>query len=329
MESSEPENEIDHEFLPYVRVYKGGRVERLVHTNFIPPSLDPQTGVSSKDVVILPNSGVSARLYLPNLTHINHKKLPLLIFIHGGGFCVGSAFTSKYHHLLNFIVAEANVIAVSVDYRLAPEHPIPVCYDDSWAALQWALSHSSCQRDEEDQTEPWLTNHADFDRVFLAGDSAGATIAHDLAMRVKAELGVEFLGLALLHPFFWGSEPIGSESTQPNKKVFVDRIWPYACPSSPDNDDPRINPVAADGPSLVGLGCTRVLVFVAEKDILRDRGWLYYEVLARCGWMGVVEITETEEENHVFFLHEPESEKARDLFTHLALFLSLERPPLA
>ncbi|XP_043714489.1 probable carboxylesterase 2 [Telopea speciosissima] len=297
-------NEIDHEFLPYVWVYKCGRVERLVHTNFIPPSLDPQTGVSS----------MSTTERFLNAT---------------GGFYVGSPFTSKHHHLLNSIVTEANVVVVSIDYRLAPEHPILVCYDDSWVALQWALSHSPGQRDEEDQTEPWLTNHADFNRVFLAGDSAGANIAHDLAIRVKAELGVELFGLALLHPFFWRSEPIGSESTEPNKNVFVAWIWPYVCPSNHDNDDLRINPTAANGPSLVGLGCSRVLVFVAEKDILRDRGWLYYEVLARCGWMGVVEIIETEEENHVFFVHKPESEKARDLVTHLALFLNLERPPLA
>ncbi|XP_043715014.1 probable carboxylesterase 2 [Telopea speciosissima] len=327
MESSQPENEIDHEFLPFLRVYKGGRVERLVATDFSPASIDPQTGVSSKDVKISPNSGVSARLYLPNLTHINHK-LPLLIYFHGGGFLVASPFASIYHHHLNSIVAEANVIAVSVDYRLAPEHPIPVCYDDSWAALQWAFSHSSGHRDGSDQTEPWLTNHADFDRVFFAGDSAGANIAHNLAMRVRAELGVELLGVALLHPYFWGSDPIGSESTEPIKKAFVDRVWPYVCPSNPNHDDPRINPVVADSPSLVGLGCSRVLVFVAEKDILRDRGWLYYEELGKSGWMGVVKIKEAKEEDHVFHLLKPESEKARDLVTQLALFLNLERPPL-
>ncbi|XP_042494463.1 probable carboxylesterase 2 [Macadamia integrifolia] len=327
MESSMPENEIDHEFLPYLRVYKGGCVERFVPDDVIPASVDPSTGVSSKDVVLSTDSGVSVRLYLPpSLTNINHK-LPLLIYFHGGAFLVASPFISKYHHLLNSLVAEANVIAVSVDYRRAPEHPIPVCYDDSWAALQWALSHSSGQKDE-DQTEPWLKNHADFDRVFLAGDSSGANIAHNLAMRVRAELGVELLGLALVHPYFWGSEPIGSEATVPSKKSFVDRIWPYVCPSNPDNDDPRINPMAADGPTLVGLGCTRVLVFVAGKDVLRDRGWLYYETLAKSGWSGVVEITETEEEDHVFHIYRPESEKARDLVTGLAQFLNLERPTL-
>ncbi|KAJ4977691.1 hypothetical protein NE237_008471 [Protea cynaroides] len=326
MESSKPGSEIDHDFLPYLRVYKDGRVERLVLTDFIPASVDPKTGVSSKDVVISPDSGVSARIFLPNLTH-NNQKLPLLIYFHGGGFCVGSPFNSAYHHHLKSIVAKSNVIAVSVEYRLAPEHPIPACYDDSWAALQWALSHSAAQKEE---AEPWLTNHVDFNRVFLAGESAGANIAHNMAMRMGAEPGLKLLGLALVHPFFWGSEPIGSEAKAPNqnRKASVDRIWPYTCPSNPDNDDPRINPMAANAPSLVELGCSRVLVFVAAEDVLRDRGWLYYEALGRSGWMGTVEFRETEEEDHCFHLYKPKSMKAIDLVTCLATFLNQERPPL-
>ncbi|KAJ4979030.1 hypothetical protein NE237_009810 [Protea cynaroides] len=323
IESSKPESEIDHEFLPCLTVYKDGRVERHIFTDFIPASVDPKTGVSSKDVVISPESSVSARIFLPDLIHTN-QKLPLLIYFHGGAFCVGSPFNSVYHHHLNSIVAESNVVAVSVDYRLAPEHPIPACYDDSWAALQWALSHSAAEKEE---AEPWLTNHANFDRVFLAGDSAGANIAHNMAMRMGAEPGLKLLGLALVHPYFWGSEPIGSEADQ-NQKASVDRFWPYACPSNPDNDDPRINPMAANAPSLVELGCTRVLVHVAAEDVLRDRGWLYYEALSRSGWMGTVEIRETEEEGHCFYLQKPESMKASELVTCLALFLNRERPPL-
>ncbi|KAJ4977751.1 hypothetical protein NE237_008531 [Protea cynaroides] len=325
MESSKPESEIDQEFPPCLTVYKDGRVERHLFNDFIPASVDPKTGVSSKDVVISPDSGVSARIFLPDLTHTN-QKLPLLIYFHGGGFCVGSPSNYAYHHTLNSIVAESNVIAVSVDYRLAPEHPIPACYDDSWAALQWALSHSMAQKQE---AEPWLTNHVDFDRVFLAGDSAGANIAHNMAMRMGAEPGFKLVGIALVHPYFWGSESIGSEAEAPkqNHKEMADRLWPFACPSNPDNDDPRLNPMAANAPSLAELGCTRVLVLVATEDVLRDRGWLYYEALWRSGWMGTVEIKETEE-THCFHIFKPESMKANELVTCLAAFLNQERAPL-
>ncbi|KAK0577194.1 hypothetical protein LWI29_029360 [Acer saccharum] len=177
MESTKPE--IDYEFLPMLRVYKDGHVERLMDTDFVPAvSNDPITGVSSKDITIIqePNNiNISTRLYLPKLTTTTTtttQKFPLLVYFHGGAFCVSSPFISKYHNCINTLVAEANVVVVSVNYRKAPEHLIPAAYEDSWAALQWVASHSSndgCGGGPES----WLNHHADFERVFLAGDSAG------------------------------------------------------------------------------------------------------------------------------------------------------------
>ncbi|KAK9138033.1 hypothetical protein Sjap_008627 [Stephania japonica] len=65
------------------------------------------------------------------------------------------------------------VVAVSVDYRLAPEHPLPIAYHDSWAALQWARSHSTGRGPGP---EPWLNDHVDFDRVNLAGTAPEPTL---------------------------------------------------------------------------------------------------------------------------------------------------------
>ncbi|RLN12591.1 putative carboxylesterase 7 [Panicum miliaceum] len=70
-------------------------------------------------------------------------------------------------------IAAAGAVAVSVNYRLAPEHPLPAAYDDAWAALQWTVS--SCLSGPE----PWLADHGDAKRIFLAGDSAGGNIAHN------------------------------------------------------------------------------------------------------------------------------------------------------
>ncbi|XWS25645.1 hypothetical protein CRYUN_Cryun27aG0085600 [Craigia yunnanensis] len=322
MDSSKPE--LVTEFPGVIRVYKDGRVERLIDTGFVPPSTDPQTGVSSKDIMIIPESNVSARLFLPKLTNPN-QKLPLLVYFHGGAFCVSSPFTPKYSSYLSALVAEANVIAVSVNYRKAPEHPIPTAYEDSWASLQWVVSHYNSQG-----PEVWLNDHADFERVFLGGESGGANIVHNLAIVAGDPdfgLNVQLLGIALVHPHFWGSDPIGSEALDPGRKAVLDRLWPFLCPSNPDNNDPRVNPVSINGPSLVGLGCKRVLVCVAENDVLRDRGWLYYEALGRSGWMGVVEIMETEGEDHGFHLYDLECEKAKDLITRLAAFYNRDMPP--
>ncbi|KAJ4845394.1 hypothetical protein Tsubulata_010575 [Turnera subulata] len=158
--------EIILDIFPYLRVYKDGTVERLAGTEVVPAGLDPKTDVLSKDIIIVPETNVSARLYRPNSIN-NNQKLPLLVYFHGGAFCIASAAEPSYHNSLNQLVSKANIIIVSVDYRLAPEHPLPAAYEDSWAALRWVASNAAAA-----ENEGWLKDHADFDRVFLAGDSA-------------------------------------------------------------------------------------------------------------------------------------------------------------
>ncbi|PIA56393.1 hypothetical protein AQUCO_00700605v1 [Aquilegia coerulea] len=130
--------EVDYEFLPYFRGYKDGRI---IVNEYLPPWINPQSGFSSKDVFINKEIGLCARLYIPTVLHKRHK-LPLLIYFNGGGFCTESAFSPFYYNYLNMIVAKANVVAVSVEYRLAPEHPVPIAYNDSWEAILWVASHS-------------------------------------------------------------------------------------------------------------------------------------------------------------------------------------------
>ena len=324
--SSTKPNDVAFHFPGMIRVLKDGRVERLRGTDFVPATVDPpNSGVSSKDVTLIPESNVSARLYLPKLTQPD-LKLPLLVYFHGGSFCISSPFTSLTHNHVSAVVAEANVVAVSVSYRLAPEHPIPTAYKDSWAALQWVTSHR-----ENGGPEAWLNDHADFERVFLGGEGAGANIVHNLAMAAGnpgLDLGLDIVGAALVHPFFWGSDPIGSEALNPDAKADVDSMWPFLCPVMPSSDDPRINPVSDGAPSLAWLGCKRVLICVAERDILKDRGWLYYDALGRSGWMGVVEIEETEGEDHGFHLYDMGCEKAQELIKTLGDFYNRDMPPL-
>ncbi|GAA0156685.1 hypothetical protein Leryth_012324 [Lithospermum erythrorhizon] len=329
MEASSNMEEVLYEFLPYGRVYKNGIVERLIDTDSIPALTDIETGVSSKDVSnIIPDSEVYVRLYLPNDLIVSAaKKLPVLVYFHGGAFIIATPSCSKYHNYLNALVAEAQVVAVSVHYRRPPEHPLPIAYEDSLAALQWVASHQN-----GNGPEAWLNDHADFDHVFLAGDSAGANIAHNLALSAGnvdfLPPGVNILGIALIHPYFWGSEAIGSESLEKEKKDYLDKLWPLVCPSDPDRDHPWINPVAEDAPSLAGLNCKRVLVCVAEKDILKDRGWLYYQILSKSGWLGVAEIQETEGEAHCFHLSDLKCENATNLMRRLAGFFNRDKPYL-
>ncbi|GMI91177.1 hypothetical protein like AT1G47480 [Hibiscus trionum] len=317
--------EVALDLFPYLKVYKDGTLERIAGVEVVSPGLDPETNVLSKDIVIVPETGVSARIYRPTLA-TEGQKLPLVVYFHGGAFCVASPAFPNYHNSLNKLVAEANVVALSVDYRLVPEHPLPTAFEDSWAALQWVASH----KDKEGNHESWIKDYAEFENVFLAGDSAGATIAHHLALRIKeSSLGqkLKILGIGMIHPYFWGSNPIGSELSNRARKELVDKWWLYVCPSDKGCDDPLINPFVDGSPDLAGLACDGILVIVAEKDILKDRGMLYYDEVVKSGWKGKAEIMETEGEDHVFHIFNPDCDNAKSLIKRLASFLNQGKAP--
>ncbi|XP_056694195.1 probable carboxylesterase 1 [Spinacia oleracea] len=273
------ESEIAHEFL-FFNVLKDGRVHVLP-----PPSLDENVlpsfgstvGVSIKDVEITPD--VSARILLPSST--TAQKLPVVFYIHGGGFCMRSAFSENYTRFCSNIATEANAIVVSVEYGLFPARPIPACYDDSWAALQWLASHGNGSG-----PEPWINDHADLHRIFVGGDSAGGNISHTLlakvgSMGLPGEANIE--GMILVHPYF------GED----------DKMWMYMCPTNEGPTDPRMKPAVED---LARIGCDRVLVFLGEIDGLYGVGKMYTDELIKSGWKGTVEIVVNKEKDHCFHL---------------------------
>ncbi|CAL2227381.1 unnamed protein product [Prunus armeniaca] len=330
--TSTTKKEIASELLPLIRVYKDGTVERLWGSPYVPPCPhDPQTNVSSKDINISHNPTISARLFLPQ-NQIYQKPqhlLPILVYFHGGGFCFESAFSSDHHRLLNRLVSQAQVLAVSVEYRLAPENPLPNCYQDCWDALQWVSSHRTHKELDADNTnkEPWLVNYGNFDKLYIGGDSAGGNIVHNVAMKAGVERlcgDVKILGAFMSHPYFLGSKPIGSEPKGEDfEKWLPCKVWKFLYPSAPGGiNNPMVNPVGPGAPSLAGLGCPRMLVCVSSKDELSDRGVWYYELVKESGWRGEVEVFEVEGEEHAFhILGEAETENVKIMIKRLASFL--------
>ncbi|CAN1256805.1 Probable carboxylesterase 13 [Linum perenne] len=310
------DEEISLDLSPLIRIHKNGTVERLMTYTTVPAGHDPQYDVVSKDVIFSTDPNLSARIYAPSaaVTTSGRKNLPILVYYHGGGFCIESAFSQSYHGYVNAIVAAAQIVVVSVDYRLAPEHLLPCAYDDSWAALKWIVSGA----------EDWLNEFVDFGKIYLAGDSAGANIAHHVAMRNGEEKLIDLVGIVLVDPYFWGTDPIGDEPKDEESRRVPSGLWLMANPGLVAGlDDPGIN-VTVD-PKLPSLGCRRVLVLVAEKDMLKDRGWRYYETMGKNGWKGTAEIEETKGEGHVFHLYNPASESAAARMKRTILFLNQER----
>lgn len=111
--------------------------------------------------------------------------------------------------------------------------------------------------------------------------------------------------MILVHPYFGGTDD--------------DQMWLYMCPTHGGLEDPRLKP---DSQTLAGLGCERVLVFVAEKDHLRTVAWNYYEELQKSGWKGTAEIVENHGEKHVFHLINPKCENAAALMKKIVSFLN-------
>ncbi|KAJ0681032.1 putative carboxylesterase [Helianthus annuus] len=314
MSTSQQDPSHEPEWLLVVRIHKDGRCERLVGTDTTPAGTDPITGVRSKDVIISLKSNIFVRIYIPKTTPTNHK-LPTLIYYHGGGFLTESAASPTYHPTLNLITAESNVVVVSVNYRLAPEYLIPIPYEDSWEAIKWVATHA-----KEHGPESWLNDHADLCNVFFIGDSSGANIAHNMAIRfgLSPVKGINLNGIILLHPFFAGktlTEYVPKELIE-----LLERLWKLANGPGVELDDPLINP--GMDPRVSSLGCSRILVCVGEKDTFRARGLNYKKVMEKSGWKGKVDVMESQGEGHVFFLYDTSSENACALRNRICTFIN-------
>ncbi|KAK1431223.1 hypothetical protein QVD17_14525 [Tagetes erecta] len=296
--------EITHEFPPFIRVYKDGRFERLQTSPLIPPSTDPVTGVQSKDIVISPDHEVKSRIFLPKINPVDPpKKLPLVIHIHGGGFCIGSPVNVVTQSVVMPLVSQTPAVVLSIGYRLAPEHPLPTAHHDCWAAYQWIASHALGSG-----PEPWINDYVDVNRVFLTGESAGANLAHYIAVQAginNSSLGIR--GLIAVHPYFSQKEP----------EKMVKYFFPT---SSGSDDDPKLNP--RSDPDLEKMVCLKVLILVAEKDHLKPRGIAYKETLEQSKWEGTVELMENVGEDHCFHFFEQSSEKAKELFQTMISFIN-------
>ncbi|CAA3032473.1 2-hydroxyisoflavanone dehydratase-like [Olea europaea subsp. europaea] len=84
-----------------------------------------------------------------------------------------------------------------------PKHPLPVAYEDSWNALQWAASHA-VEETINIEEEPRVTKHEDFGKIYIGGDSSRGNIAHNILLRPGAKSlpgDVKIFGGFLYHPY--------------------------------------------------------------------------------------------------------------------------------
>ncbi|WP_051943521.1 alpha/beta hydrolase [Streptacidiphilus rugosus] len=207
---------------------------------------------------------VPMRLYRPDTA----AGRPLLVFLHGGGFVICDLDT--HDRTARELAHRTGAAVLSVDYRLAPEHPFPAAAEDALAALSWAVAHAA-----ELGCDPA--------RVFVGGDSAGGNLAVGAALGLRDAGGPALAGQLLIYPSVQQDVAGGSaEEFAQGYFMTIDHIrWfsrQYLGPSG-DPYDPRASPVlAAD---LAGL--PPALLVVADCDTLRDQALAYARRLAAAG----------------------------------------------
>lgn len=296
----------------FLQVFSDGSVKRFSSETF--PSSLQSNGYKFKDITIDPSKPITARLFLPDESSVS--RLPVLVYFHGGGFCIGSTTWLGYHHFLADFSVTAKCIVFSIDYRLAPENRLPIAYDDCYTSLQW-LSHQV-------SVEPWL-KLADLSRVFLSGDSAGGNIAHHVAIKAmrKKVSYVKIKGLLLIHPYF-GSEKRTKKEMVDGAASDVemnDMFWRLSIPEGSNRDYFGCNFEKQDLSKTEWNVFPATVVHVAGVDFLNERGVLYAEFLAKHG-VKEVELVEAEGESHVFHVFRPESEATRLLQQQMSKFIN-------
>jgi acetyl esterase len=197
---------------------------------------------------------------------------PLVLYFHGGGWVIGNIET--HDGTCRDLAADSGAVIVSVDYRLAPEHPFPAAVDDCFAALEWVHAHAS-------------ELGGDPDRLAVAGDSAGGNLAAVTAMLTRDRHGPPLRFQLLVYPGVAVTEEQASvrENGEGYLLTRADIEWFTAQYLGPDGalEDPRFDPVYAD---LTGVAPAHVIT--AEYDPLRDGGHAYAERL-RAGGVPVTE----------------------------------------
>jgi len=186
---------------------------------------------------------------------------PCVVFLHGGGFVMGDI---ESEHLAAGVLSTAlGIVVVSVDYRLAPEHPYPAALDDAFAALRW--THEMSER-----------LHLDPDRIAVLGHSAGGGLAAALAIRARDEGGPRICFQYL------GIPELDDRLTTPSSRAFVDTplwnrsaaelSWKYYLGALHGSDSVPVTaaPGRARAEELAGL--PPAYISAMANDPLRDEG---------------------------------------------------------
>ena len=212
-----------------------------------------------------PRGEIPVRIYTPE----GRAPFPVLVYFHGGGWVIGNLETHDgvCRHLAN----AAGAVVVSVDYRLAPEHPFPASGEDAYAATRWVAANAAAMG-------------GDARRIAVGGDSAGGNLAAVVSLMARDRGGPPLVFQLLVYPVTDAPSANAASYRENAEGYFLTAkmmhwFWNHYCGKNPDLSDPYLCPLRAK--DLKRL--PPALVVTAEFDPLRDEGEAYAARLREAG----------------------------------------------
>jgi acetyl esterase len=241
-------------------LYLAGRVV----SNPEPPELESAKPLS----IPAPHGAIAARIYTPKTLRKTNGLAPCLIFYHGGGWVIGDL--DSHDVVCRKLAHEGELIVISVDYRLAPEHKFPAAVDDAITAAKWIAANAQ-------------QLGIDAARLIVGGDSAGGNLAAVVALAARDGNGPEIAGQVLIYPATDFAMKTASHSEPDTSILLTHSVIKWFCNhylSGPaDVDNWQASPARAK--TLAGLPPAYVLT--AGGDPLRDEGDEYAARLKEAG----------------------------------------------
>jgi acetyl esterase len=236
----------------------------------VPAELLPDLRIEDRTIGHGELTDIPARVYWPPATD---EPAPVVVFYHGGGFCLGDLETHDPVARTHAVGAEA--IVVSVDYRLAPEHPFPAGVNDCWAALQWVAENAA-------------ELGGDPSRIAVAGDSAGANLAAVMALLARDNGGPDLSFQLLWYPTVTADLSLPSYTENATAPILdrevIDAFLSWYLPPDLDIADPKTLPTTLSPANAADFsGLPPAYIGTAEHDPLRDDGARYAELLNAAG----------------------------------------------
>ncbi|MGW8421706.1 alpha/beta hydrolase [Comamonas sp. HJ-2] len=226
-------------------------IRKLMDHMAFPPADLPMHEVREIDISGGDGQPLKLRLYRPGTA----QAAPVMVYFHGGGWCIGTLET--HDNLCRHLARLTGMNIVSVDYRLAPEHVFPAALDDAYAATRWVALHAA-------------ELHCDARQLMVAGDSAGGNLAVATCLRAKEDGWRGISRQLLFYPVCDAHMDAPSHALYGQMPFLTTEamaaMWRHYHPAMP------AHPLASimQYPDLAGLPAA-VLV-TAELDILRDEG---------------------------------------------------------